>query len=231
MPIYQFEAMDAAGQDIRDEIDAANEKEAMATIGQKGYFVTKISVKEQATAADGKSGMKPASTPKTLNVSGCMFTIDPQQADIRQGDTIGFEITVTGGEKTVIADEISISLQECMEGRSGTGRSTSIKHLDYAKMSLATNLTLEAGESHSFEFKTRLPDDCRLSDGRVPMRDGWCLYIHVDTAEYRASRRGKGLGIIRAMMDGLANVIGENATGFVLDRDPSKRYFLEVKSK
>lgn len=63
------------------------------------------------------------------------------------------------------------------------------------------------------------------------MRDGWCLYIHVDTAEYRASRRGKGLGIIRAMMNGLANVIGENATGFVLDRDPSKRYFLEVKSK
>jgi len=236
MPVYQFEAMDPTGQEIRDEIDAANEGEALTTLRQKGYFVTKISVtkisvKKQAASADGKSGMKPDSTPKTLNVSGCIFTIDPQQGDIRQGDTIGFEITVTGGEKRVIADEISISLQECMEGRSGTGRSTSIKHLDYATMSLATNLTLEAGESHSFEFKTRLPDDCRLSDGRVPMRDGWCLYIHVDTAEYRASLRGKGLGIIRAMMNGLANVIGENATGFVLDRDPSKRYFLEVKSK
>ena len=45
MPVYQFEAMDAAGQEIRDEIDAANEEEAQTTIRQMGYFVTKISVK------------------------------------------------------------------------------------------------------------------------------------------------------------------------------------------
>ena len=59
MPIYQFEAMDATGQEIRDEIDAANEEEAQTTIRQMGYFVTKISVKKQATAAAaGKSGKK-----------------------------------------------------------------------------------------------------------------------------------------------------------------------------
>jgi type IV pilus assembly protein PilC len=46
MPVYQFEAMDAAGQEIRDEIDAANEEEAQTTIRQMGYFVTKISVKK-----------------------------------------------------------------------------------------------------------------------------------------------------------------------------------------
>ena len=59
MPTYLFEAMDAAGQEIRDEIDAANEEEAQTTIRQMGYFVTKISVKKQATtAASGKSGKK-----------------------------------------------------------------------------------------------------------------------------------------------------------------------------
>ena len=56
MPIYQFEAMDAAGQEIRDEIDAGSEEEAQTTIRQMGYFVTKISVKKQAAA--GKTGSK-----------------------------------------------------------------------------------------------------------------------------------------------------------------------------
>jgi type IV pilus assembly protein PilC len=58
MPTYQFEAMDATGQEIRDEIDAANEEEAQTTIRQMGYFVTKISVKSQSTAASRKSGKK-----------------------------------------------------------------------------------------------------------------------------------------------------------------------------
>ncbi len=57
MPVYQFEAMDATGQEIRDEIDAANEEEAQTTIRQMGYFVTKISVKKQATTVD-KSGKR-----------------------------------------------------------------------------------------------------------------------------------------------------------------------------
>src|SRR6056297_2708364 len=58
MPTYQFEAMDAAGQEIRDEIDAATEEEAQTTIRQMGYFVTKISVKKQAAAAKGGSKKK-----------------------------------------------------------------------------------------------------------------------------------------------------------------------------
>ena len=58
MPTYQFEAMDAAGQEIRDEIDAANEEEAQTTIRQMGYFVTKISVKKQAAGATGQGGKK-----------------------------------------------------------------------------------------------------------------------------------------------------------------------------
>ena len=53
MPTYQFEAMDATGQEIRDVIDAPSEEEAQATIRQMGYFVTKISVKKGAGQAKG----------------------------------------------------------------------------------------------------------------------------------------------------------------------------------
>jgi type IV pilus assembly protein PilC len=46
MPTYEFEAMDATGQEIRDVIDAPSEEEAQTTIRQMGYFVTKITVKK-----------------------------------------------------------------------------------------------------------------------------------------------------------------------------------------
>jgi type IV pilus assembly protein PilC len=46
MPTYQFEAMDATGQEIKDVVEAPSEDEAQATIRQMGYFVTKISVKK-----------------------------------------------------------------------------------------------------------------------------------------------------------------------------------------
>lgn len=77
MPLYQFEAMDATGQEIRDEIDAANEEEAQTTIRQMGYFVTKISVKKQAATAtrDAKGKKKRAFAiggAKTKHI--CAFT-------------------------------------------------------------------------------------------------------------------------------------------------------------
>ncbi|MGD9126804.1 MAG: type II secretion system F family protein [Planctomycetia bacterium] len=59
MPTYQFEAMDATGNEIRDVIDAPTEEEAQATIRQMGYFVTKISVKKsRKTDTDKKKGGK-----------------------------------------------------------------------------------------------------------------------------------------------------------------------------
>ena len=58
MPTYQFEAMDATGQEIRDEIEAVSEEEAQTTIRQMGYFVTKISVKKQAASAATVGGKK-----------------------------------------------------------------------------------------------------------------------------------------------------------------------------
>jgi type IV pilus assembly protein PilC len=57
MPTYQFEAMDATGQEIKDVIDAQSEEEAQATIRQMGYFVTKISVKK-GQAKPGMAGGK-----------------------------------------------------------------------------------------------------------------------------------------------------------------------------
>ena len=54
MPTFQFEAMDATGQEIRDVVDAENQEEAQATIRKMGYFVTKISVKKSRKAEKEK---------------------------------------------------------------------------------------------------------------------------------------------------------------------------------
>lgn len=56
MPTYQFEAMDATGQEIKDVIEAASEEEAQVTIRQMGYYVTKIAVKKQRKQAAKKGG-------------------------------------------------------------------------------------------------------------------------------------------------------------------------------
>ena len=66
MPTYQFEAMDATGQEIRDVIEAATEEDAQTTIRQMGYFVTKISVKK--AAAEAKTGKK--KRPRSFAIGG-----------------------------------------------------------------------------------------------------------------------------------------------------------------
>jgi type IV pilus assembly protein PilC len=58
MQTYKFEAMDAQGQEIRDEINAENEDQAQATIREMGYFVTKIAVKKGRKEAGSKKGGK-----------------------------------------------------------------------------------------------------------------------------------------------------------------------------
>ena len=55
MQTFQFEAMDATGTEIRDEINAENEEQAQATIREMGYFVTKIAIKKGRKEA-GKKG-------------------------------------------------------------------------------------------------------------------------------------------------------------------------------
>ena len=58
MPTFQFEAMDPAGKEIRDVIDAASQDEAEATIRQMGYYVTKITAKKQKKAVEKKASGK-----------------------------------------------------------------------------------------------------------------------------------------------------------------------------
>ena len=59
MPTYQYEAMDSAGLEIKETIDAATEAEATQVIRQKGFFVTRIQEKNRAKKkgdAKGKGG-------------------------------------------------------------------------------------------------------------------------------------------------------------------------------
>lgn len=65
MPTYQFEAMDAAGEEIKDVIDAPTEEEAQATIRQMGYFVTKLTVKKGKAGSTGPKGKK-----KSFSIGG-----------------------------------------------------------------------------------------------------------------------------------------------------------------
>lgn len=76
MPTYTFEAMDATGQEIRDEIEASNEDEAQTTIRQMGYFVTKIAVKKQAAGevAVGGSKKRPFALGGAKTKHICAFT-------------------------------------------------------------------------------------------------------------------------------------------------------------
>ncbi len=85
MPTYQFEAMDAQGQEIKDVIDAPSEAEAQQTIRQMGYFVTKLTVKKaRKTAADKKKGNKKGKTFAIGGVKSKVLTTFTRQLSILQ---------------------------------------------------------------------------------------------------------------------------------------------------
>jgi len=58
MPTYEFEAMDARGEEIRDVIDAPTEEEAQTTIRQMGYFDTRITLKKTKAGATARGPKK-----------------------------------------------------------------------------------------------------------------------------------------------------------------------------
>lgn len=75
MPTFQFEAMDATGQEIKDIIEAATEEEAQTTIRQMGYFVTKIQVKKgTAKTAPGQKKKRPFAIGGAKTKHICAFT-------------------------------------------------------------------------------------------------------------------------------------------------------------
>lgn len=54
MPVYTYEAMNASGQEVKEEIDAANSQEAISKIRAKGYFPTKVREKAAKKKVDKK---------------------------------------------------------------------------------------------------------------------------------------------------------------------------------
>jgi type IV pilus assembly protein PilC len=60
MPTFQFEAMDKTGQEVRELVEAQTQEEAVATIKQRGLFLTRIAVKKSRKGPgekkDGKKG-------------------------------------------------------------------------------------------------------------------------------------------------------------------------------
>lgn len=63
MPVFQYEAMDSTGLEVKDTIEAPSESDAQTMIREKGFYVTKIREKERkkkskAAGGDDKSKQK-----------------------------------------------------------------------------------------------------------------------------------------------------------------------------
>jgi type IV pilus assembly protein PilC len=71
MPTYKFEALDTAGEEVKDEIEATNEEEAQQKIKQMGYFVTKLTQMGIKGAAVAKKKKKTGKARKTFTIGGC----------------------------------------------------------------------------------------------------------------------------------------------------------------
>ena len=78
MPTFQFEAMDNAGQEVKDEVEAPNQEEAISQIRALGYFPTQIRQKGGKRAVSGPSTKRRRKGTITIGrVSGkqlCTFT-------------------------------------------------------------------------------------------------------------------------------------------------------------
>ena len=66
MPTYAFEAMNTSGQEVKDEIDAADSAEAIAKIRQKGYFPTKVREKAGKKKVQKKAGSEAGGPTKKM---------------------------------------------------------------------------------------------------------------------------------------------------------------------
>jgi type IV pilus assembly protein PilC len=56
MPTFAFEAMNSSGQEVKDEVEAASNEEAIAKIRNKGFFPTKVREKAAKKTAKKKAG-------------------------------------------------------------------------------------------------------------------------------------------------------------------------------
>ena len=86
MPTYQYEAMNAQGQEIKDEFDALSTEEAISKIRNMGYFPTKI--RERGARRTGKGGAQADTGPKRPRGTGGRVQIKKLTQFTRQLSTL-----------------------------------------------------------------------------------------------------------------------------------------------
>jgi len=59
MPVFQYTALDAQGVEVKDEIEALSEKEAISKIRNMGYFPTKVRSRSAVRKAAEKAAVRP----------------------------------------------------------------------------------------------------------------------------------------------------------------------------
>ena len=63
MPVFQYEAMDAKGQEVRSEVEAESQQEAVSKIRALGHFPTQLRLKgKRSRAAPARAGKKKGRT-------------------------------------------------------------------------------------------------------------------------------------------------------------------------
>jgi len=70
MATFKYEAMDTAGAEVKDAIDAATEEEAQQKIRQMGYFVTRLTEVIQKKKKDKKKGPRDRKKGKVFTIGG-----------------------------------------------------------------------------------------------------------------------------------------------------------------
>ncbi len=59
MPVFQYEALDEKGNEVKAEIEALSSKEAISKIRNKGFFPTKVRAKGAGKKVKAKTAAKP----------------------------------------------------------------------------------------------------------------------------------------------------------------------------
>ncbi|QDS93400.1 Putative type II secretion system protein F [Roseimaritima multifibrata] len=145
MPTFQFEAMDATGQEVRDEIDAPSEEEAQTTIRSMGYFVTKISLKKVAASkSTGGKKKKGFSLGKAKTKHVCAFT---RQLSILQDAGLPILRSLTILENNQKPGKLKSALQDvCEEIEGGSTLSEAMSKSPKVFSRLYVNM-IKAGEA------------------------------------------------------------------------------------
>lgn len=146
MPQFEFEAMDAQGQEIHDVIEAATEEEAQQTIRGMGYFVTKIAAKQAAVSPAEAAKSSRARSFALFGVGSAELTTFTRQLSILQdaGLPILRSLKILEGQQE--PGQLKNSLMDvCDEIEGGATLSEAMNKAPSAFDRLYTNM-IKAGE-------------------------------------------------------------------------------------